>query len=233
MTLVIVGMSILLMITGARFSMTLGERFSERERARAAADAAALAAVAEAAPYGRNEQEAMARELAAANGARLLDCICRPGAEAVQVTVAVGDAEASARAVLDASRFAPLSIAYPSDGLHPELRDAVARLLLAGRGNIRVVSGWRSPEAQRVLWTEALARYGTAEVADDHVARPGTSLHEVGLAVDLGGDVELAAELVSSLGLPLHRPLAHEPWHFELLGSRGPRMPRVTGVGAR
>ena len=233
MTLVIVGMSLLLMITGARYSVSLGERFSQRERARAAADAAALGAVAEAAPYGHNDQEAKARELALANGARLVDCVCRPGAEAVQVTVAVGDVEASARAVLDPTRFAPLSIAYRPQGLHPELRDAVDRLLVAGRGNIRVVSGWRSPDAQRVLWTEALARYGDPEVADDHVAPPGTSLHEVGLAVDLGGDVELAAELATSLGLPLHRPLGHEPWHFELLGSRGPRMPRVTGVGAR
>ena len=233
MTLVIVGMSVLLMITGARFSMSLGEGFAQRERARAAADGAALAAVAEAAPYGSNEQEATARELAGANGARLVDCICQPGAEAVQVTVAVGDTQASARAVLDASRFAPISIAYGSDGLHPDLRDALDRLLVAGRGAIHVVSGWRSPDAQRVLWTEALARYGNAEVADDHVARPGASLHEAGLAVDLGGDVELAAELATSLGLPLHRPLAHEPWHFELLGSRGPRMPRVTGVGAR
>jgi hypothetical protein len=46
-------------------------------------------------------------------------------------------------------------------------------------------------------------------------------MHERGLAVDLGGDVEEAAELVRKLGLPLHRPLANEPWHFELAGSRG------------
>lgn len=233
MTLVIVGMSVLLMITGTRYSITLGEVFSRRERARVAADAAALAAVAEAAPYGHNEQEGQARAFAMANGARLVDCLCAPGAEAVQVTVAVGDVEASARAVLDPTRFAPMSIAYPSDGLHPHLEEALDRLLPAGRGAIHVVSGWRSLDEQRVLWNEALARYGDPEIADDHVARPGTSLHESGLAVDLGGDVELAAGLVGSLGIPLHRPLAHEPWHFELIGSRGPRMPRVTGVGAR
>lgn len=236
MTLAIVGMSLLLMMAGARFSMELGEGFSRRERARLAADAAALAAVAEAAPYGRNEQVAQARAFASANGARLIDCMCGPGAEAVQVTVAVGDVEASARAVLDPSRFAPVSIAYPSDGLHPHLEAAVDRLLLAARGSVYVVSGWRSSPEQRELWADALARYGDPEIADDHVARPGSSLHEKGLAVDLGGDVALAASLVTTLGLPLHRPLAHEPWHFELVGSRasgGPRMPLVTGVGAR
>ena len=233
MTLVIVGMSLLLMITGVRYSTSLAQGFALREQARAAADGAALAAVAEAAPYGRNAQESQARRYASANGARLVDCICEPGAEAVQVTVEIGGVRASARAVLDASRFSPVSIAYPSDGLHPDLEAAIDRLLVAAKGAVHVVSGWRSIDAQRVLWTEALARYGDPEIADDHVARPGTSLHERGLAVDLGGDVGLAAALASSLRLPLHRPLAYEPWHFELLGSRGPRMPRVTGVGAR
>jgi hypothetical protein len=89
MTLAIVGMSLLLMMTGARFSMELAEGFSKRERARLAADAAALAAVAEAGPYGRNHQEGEARAYARANGAELVDCICDAGAEAVQVTVSV------------------------------------------------------------------------------------------------------------------------------------------------
>jgi hypothetical protein len=45
-------------------------------------------------------------------------------------------------------------------------------------------------------------------------------MHELGLAVDLQGDVETAARLVEELGLPLWRPMAYEPWHFELVGSR-------------
>jgi LAS superfamily LD-carboxypeptidase LdcB len=61
-----------------------------------------------------------------------------------------------------------------------------------------------------------VARYGDPEVADDWVARPGTSAHERGLAVDLGGDIALAVRLVERLDLPLSRPMAHEPWHFEL-----------------
>jgi hypothetical protein len=45
-------------------------------------------------------------------------------------------------------------------------------------------------------------------------------MHERGLAVDLGGDTGLAARLVADLGLSLYRPLPHEPWHFELVGTR-------------
>jgi hypothetical protein len=45
-------------------------------------------------------------------------------------------------------------------------------------------------------------------------------MHERGLAVDLGGDLALAADLIDELALPLWRPLANEPWHFELRGAR-------------
>ncbi len=75
-------------------------------------------------------------------------------------------------------------------------------------------------QEQAMLWADALRRYGTAEVADDWVAPPGHSMHERGLAVDLAGDMSLAVRLIDELGLPLWRPMQHEPWHFELLGSR-------------
>jgi hypothetical protein len=46
-------------------------------------------------------------------------------------------------------------------------------------------------------------------------------MHQRGLAVDLGGDVDLAVRLIRRLDLPMWRPLPNEPWHFELAGSRG------------
>jgi LAS superfamily LD-carboxypeptidase LdcB len=57
-------------------------------------------------------------------------------------------------------------------------------------------------------------------MADDWVARPGSSMHERGLAIDLGGDLDLARSLAATLGLPLVQPLENEPWHFELVGAR-------------
>jgi D-alanyl-D-alanine carboxypeptidase len=194
----------------------IGALSSLASRAQLAADAAALAAVAESAPYGSSEPIAAARSFAQANGARLLDCVCDPLTGVAQVEVAVGEAVASARAVLDAEALAPASLAVDAGGLHPVLADAVRALVRESAGAVRVVSGWRSSREQQVLWNQALDRYGTAERADDWVARPGTSAHERGVAVDLGGDLTRAVSLIHELGLPLHRPLSHEPWHFEL-----------------
>jgi LAS superfamily LD-carboxypeptidase LdcB len=129
---------------------------------------------------------------------------------------------AEARAVLDPEAIFPAPVpsdASAMDHLHPSLDSAVRRLIQAAAGRLRVVSGFRSTARQTELWDQALARYGSAEAADDWVARPGRSMHERGLAVDLAGDLDLAVELIGRLGLPLHRPLPNEPWHFELLGA--------------
>lgn len=220
MTLLAGGASLLIASLFTAFTVELAGAAGSRSRAQAAADAAALAAVAESAPYGADLQEARAREYAQANGAELLECLCESGATAVQVRVHMEGIEAEARAVLDPEALMPARVGYHTGGLHPLLAAAVDRLIRAAAGRIRVVSGYRSPQHQAVLWREALARHGNAEAADDWVAPPGRSMHERGLAVDLGGDLDLAARLVTTLGLPLHRPLPNEPWHFELVGAR-------------
>lgn len=216
MTLLLGSISIVLALLLAGFAADLAAASTLRARAQLAADAAALAAVAESGPYGRGEHERTAARFAAANGARLLECLCEPAATAVQVRVAVGDVVADARATFDPSMLMP-GATYAGAGLHPLLQTSVDRLLTAAKGGVTLVSGRRTNQRQSELWAEALVRYGDPEIADNWVARPGTSMHERGLAVDLGGDLELAARLVEHLGLPLHRPLPHEPYHFELL----------------
>jgi hypothetical protein len=207
---------IMLIVTGA-YVTEVTEAASVRARAQTAADSAALAAAAEAAPYGDSSPYSAALRFARLNDGELTDCICHPGALAVQVEVTVGGVTASARAVIDPTRFMP---AAPGD-LDPRLQAAVDELLAAGGGRIWLGSGYRTPERQVELWEDALARYGDPELADDWVARPGTSMHERGLAVDLGGDAEHAWNLVHELGLPLVRPMSWEPWHFELTPSMG------------
>jgi D-alanyl-D-alanine carboxypeptidase len=219
-TVVVAGLMLTLTLLIGTFLGELGGAVASRARAQLAADAAALAAVAEGAPYGDGVGSIVARRYAEANGAELIDCICADGTEGVQVEVEFAGVRASARAVLDPSLFGPAPLGV-TEGLDPRVAGAVETLIRASGGAVRLVSGWRSPAEQRDLWSSALARYGSPEVADDWVARPGASMHERGLAVDLGGDVELAARLVSQLGLPLYRPLGNEPWHFELIGSRG------------
>jgi hypothetical protein len=220
-TLLAVGVALVLTLTSAQVSAWWGKAAKAAARAQTAADAAALAAVAESAPGGTANPAGVAAEFAELNHARLVECECEAGATEMQVTVYLDGRIARARAVLDPSALVPLVGHVDASGLDPRLARAVRELLAAARGSVRVVSGWRSPEQQAALWAEALIKHGSPEAADDWVAPPGSSMHEKGLAVDVGGDVELAAALVGRLGLPLWRPLAHEPWHFELTGSRG------------
>lgn len=105
-------------------------------------------------------------------------------------------------------------------GLHPALAASVDALIKASGGRVWLVSGYRDYAHQYRLWVEALQKYGDPEIADNWVAPPGSSNHERGIAVDLGGDLELAARLVEELDLPMWRPMSWEPWHFELIGSR-------------
>lgn len=217
MSLIVAFLSILLTGSMGMVVVRATEVAVLRARAQAAADASALAAVAESSPSGRNLQTALARRFARLNGADLLACVCDAGSTAVQVRVEVDGVEAVARAVVDPSAFAPLA---GVQGLQPEMQAAVDHLLRVGGGRITLVSGYRSSERQAELWNQALIRYGSAEAADDWVAPPGHSMHEKGLAADLGGDLELAVRLVAEHAIPLYRPLDHEPWHFELLGSR-------------
>lgn len=216
MTLLLGALGVTLSLLLSGLATGLAAASTLRTRAQLAADAAALAAVAESGPSGGGQHEREAARFAVANGARLLECLCQPGATAVQVRVAVGDVVADARATFDPAMLMP-SRTYAGEGLHPLLQVSVDRLLAAAKGAVTVVSGRRTNQRQAELWAEAVTHYGDPEVADDWVARPGTSMHETGLAVDLGGDLDLAARLVEHLGLPLHRPLAHEPHHFELL----------------
>lgn len=220
MTILIGTLSLLVSLALATFSAALAEGSALKARAQAAADAAALAAVAESGPYGSNVQRIVAREYADANGATLVECKCESWATAVQVTVELEGATARARAVIDPEGFAPARVWSGAGGLHPALGSAVEDLIRASAGRVRLVSGYRPPERQSALWADAVAKYGDPEVADNWVAPPGHSMHERGLAVDLGGDLELAVRLIDEMRLPLWRPLANEPWHFELRGSR-------------
>lgn len=219
MTLLAGALSVLFACAAMVGVASIGHAGAADARAQNAADAAALAAVAESIPGGSGRPESLARTYAELNGGRVLECICEPGSTAVQVRVAVGDVVARARAVVDPSLLGPLDVFATTRQLHPRMQAAVIRLLHQARGTIHVTSGYRAPAEQARLWSDALATYGSAEAADDWVARPGSSSHELGVAVDLGGDLTLARRLIAELGLPLHQPLTHEPWHFELIGA--------------
>ena len=225
MSFLFVTCSVVLSLMCGTVIMALGGAAETRARAQTAADAAALAAVFESGPYGSAVPEERAREYARRNDGRLIDCDCVQGATEMEVEVVLDGFRARARAVIELDKLAPASISAPGSttvaGLHPALIMAIDRLIESSNGRVYLVSGTRTTGRQTELWNEALQKYGDPEIADNWVARPGTSNHEEGLAVDLGGDLGLAVRLVDELGLPLWRPMSWEPWHFELTGSRG------------
>lgn len=94
----------------------------------------------------------------------------------------------------------------------------IQQLVRESGGRVTIVSGKRSPERQAQLFAAAVKKYGSVAAARKWVAPPGRSKHQTGAAYDLGGDLNLAAQLASKYGL--YRPMAHEPWHFEKIGSR-------------
>jgi D-alanyl-D-alanine carboxypeptidase/Putative Flp pilus-assembly TadE/G-like len=180
----------------------------DRARARTAADAAALA--------GAADGERTAREVAAANGADLLE-IERNGDEVV-VQVRVGEVEAYARArgtrrPVDVGAGGPAGGAGGRRaGLAPAMLAALARADGLLGHPVRVVSGLRSRSEQEALW----ARRGTNPYP---VARPGTSDHERGLAIDVPrADVADLRRVARAAGLCQPLPTT-DPIHFIVCGT--------------
>jgi LAS superfamily LD-carboxypeptidase LdcB len=118
--------------------------------------------------------------------------------------------------------------------LHRLAAEAWAALTAAARADghaaplLLPVSGYRTVDEQAWLWDGALAKYGDPEVACRWVARPGTSAHQSGRAVDchLGDPIESEyAEAIRQTPafhwLVTHAegfgfyPYDQEPWHWE------------------
>lgn len=191
----------------------VGRALGERTQARTSADAAALA--------GAASGEDAARALARANGGELLSFSTEDGGRVV-VRVRVGDVTAYASA--RASRPAPVAgLAGPGSGsdpgpgsgdragLAPAMLGALARAdALLGRA-VPVASGLRTRSEQEALWARRASN-------PYPVARPGTSDHERGLAVDIPrGFVDDLVPIAPAAGLCQPLPET-DPVHFVVCG---------------
>jgi hypothetical protein len=183
----------------------VGVAVLERAAARTAADAAALA--------GAVEGEQAARDLAEANGGELV-AYQRTGDEVlVRVRVGQGAADARARATTRVAPPAtrPGAAGRGRDGLAPAMLAALARADGLLGHPVPVVSGLRTRAEQQALWDRR-------HTNPYPVARPGTSDHERGLAVDVSRSsvAELAAV---AAGAGLCQPLPEtDPVHFVVCG---------------
>ncbi|HEX5944710.1 MAG TPA: M15 family metallopeptidase, partial [Acidimicrobiales bacterium] len=167
-------------------------------------DAAALA--------GAADGEDAARELAEENGGDLLD-FERTGDE-VRVQVRVGDVDAYARARATVRAVPGAGASGPGGraGLAPAMLAALARADGLLGEPVPIVSGLRTRAQQQALWDR---RHSNPYP----VARPGTSDHERGLAVDVPRDA--VADLVAVAGeAGLCQPLPDsDPVHFVVCGA--------------
>ena len=181
----------------------LGALAVGRAQARTAADAAALA--------GAAEGEEAARRLAAANGAAV-DGFGVAGRDTeLRAFVDLGGGrhlDAIARARRSGGR--PAGAASGSRaGLAPAMVAALTRAEQLLGERVPVVSGRRSHQQQQALWADRTRN-------PYPVARPGTSMHERGLAIDVPGwFAPRLARVAQDAGLC--RPLpATDPIHFEV-----------------
>ncbi len=175
----------------------LAQRAAADARARTAADAAALA--------GAAEGEATARSVAGDNGADVVAFDVAGPQVRVEVDIA------GRRAVAAAERISPPPAAPggPADGLTPAMLAAIARAESLLGGPVPITSGWRSPAQQAWLWANRATN-------PYPVARPGTSKHERGLAIDVPSSFVgrlLTVAAASGLCHPLPET---DPIHFEL-----------------
>lgn len=92
--------------------------------------------------------------------------------------------------------------------------------MFAANPSLNLNSGYRSSDEQAVLFKQAVRKYGSESAARKHVAPPGKSKHNLGLAADVGPSTQYDWIRRNASRFGLHLPMAHEPWHLELKGSR-------------
>jgi hypothetical protein len=110
--------------------------------------------------------------------------------------------------------------------LHPQMRDRLTRMIVASGGRVGFGGGWRSASEQESLFR---SRYTpTDEVTDiqwngqyykhtsgDPAAPPGRSMHEIGLAADLMGDMEWVKANAHRFGLKHFGAVNGEDYHVQ------------------
>ena len=124
----------------------------------------------------------------------------------------------------------PLSEVTGAGALVPQLRDAFADADAAAKKagvTLTITSGYRTPQLQQKLYRQAVAKYGSPEIARRWVLPPAESAHVKGEAIDVRP--QQAARWLQENGARygLCRRYANEWWHFEVLTERGGTCPAL------
>jgi hypothetical protein len=112
------------------------------------------------------------------------------------------------------------------DKLDPRMKKRLQDLIVASGGRVWVGEGWRSTQAQQDLFLQRYRPSPDGErtwrgqkwtrVTGAPVAAPGTSMHEIGLAADLVGDMDWLQQNAAKYGLRTFAEVNNEPWHVQL-----------------
>ena len=103
--------------------------------------------------------------------------------------------------------------------LEPALLSALVEAAEDAAGDgvvLHLTSGWRSEAHQQQLFEQAVLDHGSESEAAKWVARPGTSVHESGGAVDIGPEAAWAWLGEHGAAYGLCQIYDNEPWHYEL-----------------
>jgi zinc D-Ala-D-Ala carboxypeptidase len=137
----------------------------------------------------------------------------------------------------DGQPLSPFDVSNPALAqLDPALLKAVQDAANAAKAqgvDLRITSGWRSKGFQQRLFDDAVAKYGSADIARQFVASPDVSKHVVGQAVDVA-PVDADKWLIrTGAQFGLCQIYANELWHFELAvdqqGNCPPLRPNAAG----
>lgn len=118
---------------------------------------------------------------------------------------------------------------FSGDVSEAEFNRRLQKMMSEAPGGISITSGKRDPQKQKDLWAKALKKYGDPEIADNWVARPGTSKHEHGLAADLkfANDAVKKWFNENAKKYGLYFPMGNEPWHIQYDTSYKPAQPQT------
>jgi hypothetical protein len=142
----------------------------------------------------------------------------------------MGEPDAGPKPVIDLAPYMELgpnsNNPQALSGMRFELKSPLAQMFNDMppelKGQVKIHSGFRTEESQAKLWQEALAQYGSEAEARKHVAPPGHSNHNHGLAADLSYKSDAAKKWIhdNAAKYGLGFPVAGEDWHIEPISAR-------------
>jgi LAS superfamily LD-carboxypeptidase LdcB len=156
--------------------------------------------------------------------------IGKAGKTALQIlpyVLAAGDGTETASNKKGASATSNRVVSASSSGLNDKFRERLDQMINASGGKVGIGGGFRSSAEQRRMflsrYTRSSDKTGTfwdgsywkknGGVAD--AAPPGMSMHEIGLAADLTGDLSWVQQNAAKYGLKTFANVNNEPWHVQ------------------